>query len=166
MGGYAQIEADIARMEEFAAKLRAEVVDNYAPHLAHVTDDMAVDLPEPPESFAELTSFLQTHRASQLDTADLVYFYQEATWGLATAAAEVSALYGAADAFAAAKASEVESALDRTAAAAPPPSSQPSPAPPSPPFLAPPASPPDPPPALPSPPPPPSSAPPPSSEGR
>ncbi|GAA4458613.1 hypothetical protein GCM10023170_056710 [Phytohabitans houttuyneae] len=120
LGGYAQIEADIARMEEFAEKLRAEVVDNYAPHLTHVTDDMAVDLPAPPETFDELSSFLQTHRTSQLNTSDLVYFYQEATWGLATAAAEVSALYGAADAFAAAKASEVESALDHTAAAAPP----------------------------------------------
>jgi hypothetical protein len=121
LGGYAQIEADIARMEEFAAKLRAEVVDNYAPHLTYVTDDMAVDLPEPPESFDELTSFLQVHRTSQFNTSDLVYFYQEATWGLATAAAEVSTMYGEADAFAAAKASDVESALDRTAAAAPPP---------------------------------------------
>lgn len=125
LGGYAQIEADITRMEEFAAKLRAEVVDNYGPHLTHVTDDMAVELPEPPESFDELTGFLQTHRTSQLNTSDLVYFYQEATWGLATAAAEVSEMYGAADAFAAAKASDVESALDRTAAAAPPPAGPP-----------------------------------------
>ncbi|MFC0528091.1 hypothetical protein [Phytohabitans kaempferiae] len=121
LGGYAQIEADIGRMEEFAARLRAEVVDNYAAHLPHVTDDMAIDLPEPPEEFEELTNFLQTHRASQFNTADLVYFYQEATWGLATAAAEVSSMYGTADAFAAARAIDVESALDGTAAAAPPP---------------------------------------------
>lgn len=120
LGGYAQIDADIARMDEFAARLRDEVVNNYSPHLTHVTDDMAIDLPEPPESFDELTSFLETHRASQFNTADLVYFYQEATWGLANAAAEVSGMYGAADAFAAARASDVESALDRTAAAAPP----------------------------------------------
>ncbi|MDQ7911345.1 hypothetical protein RB614_43335 [Phytohabitans sp. ZYX-F-186] len=132
LGGYAQIEADIARMDEFAAQLRAEVVDNYAPHLTHVTDDMAVDLPEPPESFAELTGFLQAHRTSQFNTADLVYFYQEATWGLATAATEVSTMYGEADAFAAAKASDVESALDRTAAAAPPAPPQPTAFPPSP----------------------------------
>lgn len=120
LGGYAQIEADISRMEEFATKLRAEVVDNYAPHLSHVTDAMAVDLPEPAEPFSELTSFLQAHRASQLNTSDLVYFYQEATWGLAVAAAEVSKQYGAVDAFAAARAAEVEAALNRTAAAAPP----------------------------------------------
>lgn len=132
LGGYARIEADITRMEEFAEKLRAEVVENYAPHLTYVTDDMSVDLPEPPETFDELTSFLQTHRTSQLNTSDLVYFYQEATWGLATAAAEVSALYGATDAFAAAKASEVESALDRTAAAAPPPAPSPPAPPPAP----------------------------------
>jgi hypothetical protein len=120
LGGYAQIEADISRMEELAAQLRAEVVDNYALHLPHVTDDMAVDLPDPPESFDELTSFLHAHRTSQFNTSDLVYFYQEATWGLANAAAEVSTMYGAADAFAAAQASDVESALNRTAAAAPP----------------------------------------------
>jgi len=120
LAGLAQIEADITRMEEFAARLRAEVVDNYAPLLTHVTDEMAIDLPEPPESFDELTTFLQTHRTSQLNTSDLVYFYQEATWGLATAAAEVSQLYEAADAFAAAKTADVEAALNKTAAAAPP----------------------------------------------
>jgi hypothetical protein len=126
LGGYAQIDADIAGMEDLAARLHAEVVDNYASHLPYVTDDMAIDLPEPPESFDELTSFLHVHRTSQFNTSDLVYFYQEATWGLATAAAEVSAMYGEADAFAAAQASEVESALDRTAAAAPPPPPSPS----------------------------------------
>ncbi|GAA4694646.1 hypothetical protein [Phytohabitans rumicis] len=120
LGGYAQIEADISRMEEFAAKLRTEVLDNYVPHLSHVTDDMAVDLPGPAAAFEELTNFLRVHRASQLNTSDLVYFYQEATWGLAVAAAEVSAQYGAVDAFTAARATEVEAALNRTAAAAPP----------------------------------------------
>jgi len=120
LGGYAQIEADIARMEEFAATLRAEVVDRYAPHLSYVTDDMAVELPEPAESFEELTNFLRVHRTSQQNTSDLVYFYQEATWGLATAAAEVSEKYGAVDAFSAARAAEVEDALNRTAAAKPP----------------------------------------------
>jgi hypothetical protein len=120
LGGYAQIDADITRMEELAARLRAEVVDNYATHLPYVTDDMAIDLPDPPESFDELTSFLHAHRTSQFNTSDLVYFYQEATWGLANAADEVSTMYGETDAFAAAKASEVESALNRTAAAAPP----------------------------------------------
>jgi hypothetical protein len=117
LGDYAQIEADIGRMEEFAARLQAEVVQNYAPHLPYVSDEMSVDLPEPGGPFPELTDFLRNHRASALNTSDLVYFYQEATWGLATAAAEISARYGAADAFSAARVAEVEEALDRTAAA-------------------------------------------------
>jgi hypothetical protein len=121
LGGYAQIDADIARMEEFAARLQAEAVQNYAPHLSYVTDDMSVDLPEPAGPFPELSDFLSHHRASALNTSDLVYFYQEATWGLATAAAEISARYGAVDAFSAARVAEVEEALDRTAAAKPPP---------------------------------------------
>lgn len=107
-------------MEAFAAALRAEVIENYAPHVAAVTDEMGVDLPEPPESFPELAQFVEIHRASQLNTSDLVYFYQEATWGLAIAASDISARYGETDAFTAARVSEVEGALDRTAAAKPP----------------------------------------------
>lgn len=120
LGDYAQIEADIGRMEQFAAALRAEVIENYAPHFAYVADEMGVDLPEPPASFAELAEFVRTHRASQLNTSDLVYFYQEATWGLATAASDISARYREVDAFSAARVTEVEAALDQTPAAKPP----------------------------------------------
>lgn len=109
-------------MAEFAAVLRSEVVDNYAPRALHVSDELAAELPEPPASFPELANFARAHRDSQLNTSDLVYFYQEATWGLATAASDISARYGEADAFSAARVSEVEDALDQTAAAKPPPS--------------------------------------------
>lgn len=128
LSDYAQIEADIERMAEFAAVLRSEVVDNYAPRAMYVSDELAAELPEPPESFPELASFARVHKESQLNTSDLVYFYQEATWGLATAASDISARYGEADAFSAARVSEVEDALDQTAAARPPssPSSPPS----------------------------------------
>jgi hypothetical protein len=107
-------------MEEFAARLRAEVTENYAPYLPYVSDDMAAEPPEPPVTFHELANFMRVHRASQLNTSDLVHFYQEATWGLATAAAEISRKYGETDAFSAARVTEVEEALDRTAAAKPP----------------------------------------------
>lgn len=116
---YGDIEADISKMEEFAAKLHAEVVDNYAPHLPYIYDAMAVELPQPSALFPELVSFLTTHQASQQATSDLVYFYRDATGGFATAAAEVSKNYGAADAFSAANVHDVEKALDQTAAARP-----------------------------------------------
>lgn len=119
-GDYAQIEADIGQMEQFAAALRAEVIENYAPRFASVADDMGVDLPDPPDSFSELAEFVRTHRTSQLNTSDLVYFYQEATWGLATAASDISARYREVDAFSAARVTEVEAALDQTPAAKPP----------------------------------------------
>jgi hypothetical protein len=120
LSDYAQIEADIGQMAEFAALLRSEVVDNYGPRAMHVSDELAAELPEPPPSFPELANFARVHRESQLNTSDLVYFYQEATWGLATAASDISARYGEADAFSAARVSEVENALDQTAAARPP----------------------------------------------
>jgi hypothetical protein len=117
---YATIEADIQRMEEFAAKLDAEVRDNFAPHVAQIYDDMLVQLPHVYTDFPELVGFLEAHRASANDTADLIYFYREATAAFATAAGTVSARYRDADAFATARVSDVQAALDATAAAAPP----------------------------------------------
>ncbi|SNT18402.1 hypothetical protein SAMN05421812_103592 [Asanoa hainanensis] len=116
---YATIEADIGRMEEFAAKLDAEVRDNFAPHVARIYDDMSVDLPNAHDDFPELGSFLDAHRASALDTADLIYFYREATGAFATAAGTVSAQYRNADAFATARVSDVNKALNATSAAMP-----------------------------------------------
>lgn len=117
---YGDIEADISRMEEFSANLLAEVTDNYAPHMAHVGEAMAVELPRPSEVFRELVDFLTTHRESQQGTSDLVYYYRDVTGGLATAAATVSGRYGEADAFSAAKVKDVQSAFDQTAVASAP----------------------------------------------
>ncbi|HEY0698611.1 MAG TPA: hypothetical protein VGD43_12475 [Micromonospora sp.] len=117
---YGAIEADISRMEEFAAKLRAEVTQNYAPHLEYVNEDMTVQLPPVPAGFAELHSFLTAHRETMADTNEVVHHFRDATGGFATAAAEVSANYSNADAFSAARVRDVEQALDKTAAAKPP----------------------------------------------
>jgi hypothetical protein len=120
LSDYAAIEADIGRMAEFAAKLEAEVHNNFAPHVAQIYDDLSVELPHPYTDFPELLTFLEAHQASSKDTADLIYFYREATGGFAAAAARVSTEYRDADAFAAAQVTDVSAALDATAAAAPP----------------------------------------------
>ena len=117
---YGGIEADVTKMEEFAAKLHAEVTQNYAPHLQYVYEDMTAEVPAPYSAFAELVAFLQTHHTSQQATTNLVHFFRDATGGFATAASEVSANYGQADAFVHARVKEVEAALDKTAAARPP----------------------------------------------
>jgi hypothetical protein len=117
---YGVIEADIGRMEEFAAGLRAEVTGNYAPHLAAVYDDILVGLQAPATGFAELRDFLHAYRESTQLTADVTYFYQDATGGFATAAETVSARYRSSDAFASARLDEVVAALDKTSAAARP----------------------------------------------
>jgi hypothetical protein len=114
------IEADITRMEEFAAALDAEVKNRYIPHMQLVQEDMLVELPAPLDSFPELYTFLQTHQVAQQSTSDIVYTVADATGGFAYAAQKVSAAYGEADAFAAAQAREIEAALDETKAARPP----------------------------------------------
>ena len=116
---YATIEADIQRLEEFATKLDAEVRDNFAPHVAPIFDDILVELPPAYADFPELLGFLQSHAATAQDTAYTVYYYQDVTGGFAVAASEVSRNYRDADAFAAAQVSDVEAALDKTAAGAP-----------------------------------------------
>ena len=116
---YATIEADITRMEEFARQLEHEVTANYAPHLAHVYDDILVSLPAPFADFQELVDFLTAHHTTVQNTADVVYFYRDATGGFATAARAVSERYRDVDTFAAARVADVSAALDRTAAASP-----------------------------------------------
>ena len=113
---YTTIEADISRMEEFAAKLDAEVRDNFAPHLTPIFDDILTELPPAYTDFPELLGFLEHHAASAQDTAYTVYYYQDVTGGFAVAAGEVSRNYRGADAFAAARVDDVEAALNKTAA--------------------------------------------------
>jgi hypothetical protein len=116
---YGDIEADISRMEEFAKKLNDEVTNNYAPHLPYVFDDMLTELPSVYTDFPELHDFRNAYLATAQDTSDNVYFYGQATDGFAVAADEVSKQYKHSDAFSAARVSDVETALDNTAAAAP-----------------------------------------------
>jgi hypothetical protein len=118
---YATIEADIGRMAEFAAKLEAEVHNNFAPHLDPIFDDIMTELPPAYTDFPELLAFLESHTASAQDTAYTVYYYQDVTGGFAVAAGEVSRNYRATDAFAAAKVEDVRTALDKTAAGFPEP---------------------------------------------
>ena len=111
---YGAIEADIQRMEEFAAKLRAEVMNNYAPHLELVARDMATPIPQPDARFGELVGFLQAHQVAQVNTANAITYHGNETGGFAEAASEISQNYGAADAFAHARVSVVEQALNGT----------------------------------------------------
>ena len=114
------IEADIQRMEQFAAQLEAEVLQNYGPHMERLQEDMMAPLPGPPEDFAELYSFMHTHQDAQQNTSDRVWDVGNGTGGLATAAQTVSANYRDADAFSAARVSDVEVALNETNAPAAP----------------------------------------------
>lgn len=114
---YGDIEADISKMEEFAANLDAEVRQNYAPHLDYLREDVTAETPQPAAEFQELVDFLTTHRDIQHDSTNVVFHYRDATGGFAQAAKEVSENYGKADAFALARVKEVESALDKTSAA-------------------------------------------------
>jgi len=113
---YGAIEADIARMEEFAASLDAEVRNNYTPHLDRLFDDIMVELPPAYTDFPELLGFLENHTVTAQDAAYTAYYYQELTGAFAAAAGDVSRNYRGADAFAAAKIADVRAALDKTAA--------------------------------------------------
>lgn len=120
---YDAIEADIQRMAEFAAKLRAEVMNNFAPHLEYLAQDMTTPVPQPTAGFAELVNFLQTHHVAQVNTTNAVFYYRDETGGFANAASTISKNYGASDAFAHARVSDVERALN-TSTTVPPASEQ------------------------------------------
>jgi hypothetical protein len=109
---YAAIEADIQRMEQFAAELRAEVTDNYVPHFELVAQDMTAGVPQPDARFTELVGFLQTHQVAQVNTTNAIMYHGNETGGFAEAASKISQNYGAADAFAHARVSVVENVLD------------------------------------------------------
>jgi len=126
---YGTIEADIQRMEEFAAKLRAEVMDNYAPHLEYIAQDMTVPVPQPNAGFAELVGFLTAHHDAQVKVTETIFFHRDETGGFANAASKISQNYSASDAFAQARISDVERALDSATTVSPAsPAGQPPPA--------------------------------------
>lgn len=115
--GYADLEVDLARMEDLAAQMDAEVRQNYIPHLDLVNSDVTTELPSPNANFAELCGFLTSHREVQESVLYLLHQFRDATGGLAYTAAEISKRYGDADAFARARLTDVERALDQTATA-------------------------------------------------
>jgi hypothetical protein len=113
------IEADIQRMEEFAASLEAEVKKNYVPHMRELQDEMVADRPEVASDFTELYSFMQAHRDVQQVASDSIWGVGDGTGRIANAAKIVSQNYANSDAFSYARVTEVERALDQTGVAPP-----------------------------------------------
>jgi hypothetical protein len=110
---FGDIAADIAAMEEFAARLAAEVQNSYAPHLTSVTEAMLTELPPPFKDFTELVEFMEVHREAQDTTQMNVYNFANGTNHFATAAQDISKGYRGADAFSHAKVADVQAAFTR-----------------------------------------------------
>ncbi|MGA3487140.1 hypothetical protein ACK8GG_03915 [Micromonosporaceae bacterium DT55] len=131
--GYGDLRVDFSRLDEFAAALEDELMQNYLPHLQKIKDDMAVALPPGHPGFGELTGFLASHHAAKEDTTLLMDAIQRATQGFATAARQVAESYQNTDAFAAAQFHVVNKHLDENAvlsrSALPSPASTPTPPP-------------------------------------
>lgn len=108
-----QIEADVAAMESFAKALAADVKNNYAPNMRHVTDAMLTEIPQPPADFVELFSFLALHRDAQDVTQQNVYSYANGTARFASAATQISDTYRGSDAFSHAKVTDVNKAFGK-----------------------------------------------------
>lgn len=104
------IEADIAAMEEFAADLKADLVDNYMPHADAAVESMFTTIPFG-GAFYDLQMFLYTHQQAQDATQQNVDGYVAGTYQFATSAEAISAQYRGSDAFSKAKLSDVEAAF-------------------------------------------------------
>ncbi|RIV39456.1 hypothetical protein [Micromonospora radicis] len=113
LGGNPGVEADIRQMREFADRLRAEVDDNYTPHLRYIANDMLTQVSNPADAFIELVQFMRTHWETQQATANAVWGAGHSTGRLADAAHQVAQRYGSVDAFAAALVADVQQALGR-----------------------------------------------------
>jgi hypothetical protein len=105
---FGNIEADIQAMEEFAKRLRADLEDNYVPHLSSVTDAMLTQLPPPAATFPELVAFMQDHAAAQDATQLNVYNFANGTNRFATVAEKISAEYEGSDALSKARLTDVQ----------------------------------------------------------
>jgi hypothetical protein len=110
---FGSIEADVAAMEEFAAKLAADVQDNYVPHMNSVTNAMLTELPPASVDFRELGEFFSAHTAAQDVTQENVYQFANGTNDFAAAAQTISSDYRGSDAFAHAKVGDVDRAFDK-----------------------------------------------------
>ncbi|GAA1588179.1 hypothetical protein [Actinoplanes couchii] len=107
------IEADIAAMEEFAAGLKADLVDNYMPHADAAVESMFATIPSG-GGFYNFQMFLYAHQQAQDSTQQNVDSYVEGTYQFATSAETISAQYRGSDAFSKAKLSDVEAAFKTT----------------------------------------------------
>lgn len=107
------IEADIAAMEQFAAGLKADLVDNYVPHADSAVESMFTAIPSG-GGFYNLQLFLHAHQQAQDATQQNVDGYIDGTYQFATSAEAISAQYRGADAFSKAKLSDVEAAFGGT----------------------------------------------------
>ncbi len=112
--GYGDLRVDFSRLDEFAAALEDELMQNYLPHLQKIKDDMAVALPPGHPGFGELTGFLASHDRAKNSTTVLMDNIERATRGFATAAREVAKSYQNTDAFAAAQFHQVQQHLDQS----------------------------------------------------
>ncbi|BCJ58594.1 hypothetical protein [Micromonospora endophytica] len=115
--GYGGIEADIQQMREFADRLRAEVDNNYAAHLPYIANDMLAKVPNPADAFIELVHFMRAHWETQQAAANAVWGLGHSTGHLADAAGQVADRYGSADAFSAARVTDIQQALKGTGVA-------------------------------------------------
>lgn len=107
------IEADIAAMEEFAAGLKADLVDNYMPHADAAAEAMLATLPTG-GPFYDLHLFMYAHQQAQDATQQNLDGYIDGTYTFATTAEDISAKYRGADAFSRAKLSDVDKAFQGT----------------------------------------------------
>lgn len=107
------IEADIAAMEQFAAGLKADLMDNYVPHADKATEAMLTALP-PGDPFYDLHLFMYFHQQAQDATQWNVDSYVGGTYQFATAAEQISAKYQGADAFSRARLSDVQAGFQAT----------------------------------------------------
>ncbi|MEV0902203.1 hypothetical protein [Actinoplanes sp. NPDC049802] len=109
---FGAIEADINAMEQFAAKLKADIEHNYAPYADAVSNTMIKKLPD--TDFYELHLFLYRHDQVQIATQMNVAGYTDGTYKFASAAKGISEQYRGSDAFSRAKVADVEAQFERT----------------------------------------------------
>jgi len=106
---FGAIEADVAAMEEFAAQLKLDIQNNFAPYAEAVSKAMTEPLPE--TTYYDLHLFLYSHDQAQIATQMNVAGYTDGTYQFASAASGISEQYRNSDAFSRARVSDVEAAF-------------------------------------------------------
>lgn len=109
---FGAIEADLNAMEQFAAKLKQDIEQNYVPYADAVSNTMIKRLPD--TDFYELHLFLYRHDQVQIATQMNVAGYTDGTYKFASAANGISEQYRGSDAFSRAKVADVEAQFKDT----------------------------------------------------